>query len=254
MNEDLSRESRDIELFDSIASHYSEKDKLPASRVARRARLLQSLRRIELSEAVSILELGCGAGWSAEYLDGIYTEFCGVDYSASLIDHAKAENSRQNAEFRVGNIKQLDIGKKYDVVLMVGVLHHVDDMPAALCNACNALKPGGWLVVNEPQGGNPFIQIARWLRKRLDSSYSADQINFRRGEIERLLLGAKLQSVATYPQGYLSTPFAEVALPLQALAKVTSKFACRLDRILESSMPRSPLLSWNIVAVGQKEC
>ncbi len=62
------RESRDQALFERVAADYHRKDLLPAHRRARRHRLMQTLRSVELPADCSILEVGCGAGFAADYL------------------------------------------------------------------------------------------------------------------------------------------------------------------------------------------
>ena len=58
--------------------------------------------------------------------------------------------------------------------------------------------------------------------------------------------------VKLIPQGLLSTPFAEIALPAQALLSPLSSLACAVDRTIENAVPWAlKHLTWNLIAVAQ---
>jgi SAM-dependent methyltransferase len=89
MKDESTREVKDRELFDRISGGYWLKDLLPAHRSARQCRLEQTIMSIPVSSNITILEVGCGAGFSAEYLRGKYHEYCGIDYSDELIKYLR---------------------------------------------------------------------------------------------------------------------------------------------------------------------
>lgn len=244
-------ESKDIALFDRIAETYNRKDQKPASRRARRQRLRHSLARARVPADARMLELGCGAGWSVDYLAGRYGSYVGLDYSEKLIDYARAFNTRPAVEFRLDNIKSAAFDEPFDLVFAIGVLHHMDDIEAGVRRAAAHLKPGGWLVANEPQPGNPVLEAARFVRKRVDPKYSDDQVTLGVAELTDIFERSGLTEVAVYPQGYFSTVFAEVVFPCQPVSSVFSWLACRIDAGLERVLPSRPALSWNLIAVGR---
>ncbi len=98
-------EVRDRELFDRIAVRYCRKDLLPASRLARKYRLHQTLRVVRVSPDITVLEVGCGAGFAVRYLEGQIKSYYGVDYSEKLIGYARANNAGSEAEFVAETIK-----------------------------------------------------------------------------------------------------------------------------------------------------
>lgn len=67
----------------SIADSYVAKDLTPYCRMARSLRLTRSLRHVP-RPIDQLLEVGCGAGFSAEYLAGDYGRYVGVDYTAAM--------------------------------------------------------------------------------------------------------------------------------------------------------------------------
>jgi 2-polyprenyl-3-methyl-5-hydroxy-6-metoxy-1,4-benzoquinol methylase len=243
-------EAADRALFDRIADHYVRKDLVESSRVARELRLRQTLRPVG-ARVGHVLEVGCGGGFSARYLDGAYETYTGVDYSEELIRYAREVNGGPGRSFVCANAKDFAPGRTYDVVVMIGVLHHMPDPRSALDRMRALLSPGGVLVVNEPQRGNPAISALRWIRKRVDPKYSADQVEFSEGEILDLFerSGYAARSV---PQGVLSTPFAETRPFPEAVSLAFARAATFLDPTLDRWL-RGPLLrrlAWNVVVVG----
>ena len=78
----------DKALFDRIARDYVSKDLKECCRVARRQRLRQTLRSLPVPMG-RILEVGCGGGFTAQYLEGLFESYTGVDHSADIGRHRK---------------------------------------------------------------------------------------------------------------------------------------------------------------------
>lgn len=243
----------DRTLFDRIAVDYGAKDRRAANRLARRLRLEQTLGAAGVGDAGDLLEVGCGAGFTARYLAGRYRRYLGVDHSAELVAIATAENGGPTARFSARAAETLPADVRFDTIVMIGVLHHVDDDAALLGHLAGLLRPGGWLLANEPQSANPLIQLSRHVRKRVDAAYSVEQRYYRGEELSDLWRQAGLRDVKVVPQGLFSTPFAEVLLPDLAPIGWAASLACAFDRGLEAVVPRllGPL-SWNLIAAGRK--
>ncbi|MGH7628532.1 MAG: class I SAM-dependent methyltransferase [Gemmatimonadales bacterium] len=247
------RERRDRELFDRVAADHCAKDLHPTARVARKHRLEQTLRAVPVPPGARLLEVGCGAGFSAEYLRGRRIRFCGVDYSERLIAYARAHFARPDTRFEAVNLKDFRDEEGFNVVFMIGVLHHVDEVESAVRQLVALLRPGGWLVVNEPQPANALICAARQVRKRLDRGYSKEQAQLTAAELRAWFRRAGLRRVQVVPQGLLSTPFAEVPMGPPLLTRSLARLACTLDRCVERAAPRLlARVSWNLVAAGQR--
>lgn len=252
MSEGTQKE-RDRAHFDRIAERYARKDLHPAARRARRHRLLQTVRAAGLGPGGRLLEVGCGAGFAAEYLRGHYRQYVGIDYSDELIAYARGTQRAPNASFEVADAAHFASAEPFDAVLMIGVVHHFDDIPKTLASVRDLVRPGGLVVANEPQPGNPVISLARALRKRIDAGYSADQRELDAEELRSEFVRAGLEDVRIVPQGLLSTPFAEVPLRPAALSAPLARAACafdaRVERALAAHLDR---VAWNLVAVGRR--
>jgi SAM-dependent methyltransferase len=95
------------------------------------------------------LEVGCGNGsisaWLAEQVSPGGTAVA-VDLDLALI-HARMPNLElRNTDIVAGPVKR----GAFDLVTARAVLHHVDDAKAAMANMAASLKPGGALLLIEP--------------------------------------------------------------------------------------------------------
>jgi 2-polyprenyl-3-methyl-5-hydroxy-6-metoxy-1,4-benzoquinol methylase len=247
------REARDRQLFNDSAALYCRKDLLPASRRARKLRLTETLRLAPLPAGARVLEVGCGTGFAASYLRDRFGTYTGVDYSENLIEYARLYNAFPNVHFIRTNIKTFRSDEPFDMIFLIGVLHHLDEMEQVLAQLVGLLKPGGWLVANEPQPTNPLIRLARFVRTKLDRGYSSEQLQLSAGQLRAAYAQAGLIDIRTKPQGLFSTPFAEIPMKPQWLAEPLSTVACLSDVAADRVLGRllNPL-TWNMVVAGRR--
>jgi 2-polyprenyl-3-methyl-5-hydroxy-6-metoxy-1,4-benzoquinol methylase len=252
-NQDTAKATRDRELFNAIALKYAAKDMYKPSQSARALRVMQTLNTVTVDDHTHVMEVGCGAGFAAEYLYGHYANYTGIDYSKELINLAQQRNQHENVKFHTSDFFDFSSESVYDVVFMIGVLHHMSDLCAALRKSIALLKPGGFLVVNEPQSANRIFQTLRHIRSKMDNSYSTEQEQFDATELQALFRESGLLNVLCSPQGFFSTPFAEVMICPQVLTNWLGKAACQLDRLLEKNLSGlMKKIAWNIIVSGQK--
>ncbi len=246
------RASRDRDLFNRIAKAYCSKDLKPAQRLARAHRLHQSLAAIGSKPGISVLEVGCGAGFSAAYLKGHYHRYSGVDHSAALIAYAQRHNAEPKATFVRCDISSFIPEQQFDLIFMIGVLHHLPNPIEVLRRLRSFLEPEGMMVVNEPQNSNPLISVTRAVRTWLDKDYSADQVQYSEHDLRDMFQQAGYLDIQITPQGVFSTPFAELITPLQSVTTPLSRVSCSVDAFLERTVPGILRhISWNLVAAGR---
>jgi SAM-dependent methyltransferase len=100
-----------------------------------------------------LLDLGCGDGALAPHVpDAHYT---GVDVNEAYLATAKREHGGEGREFvcaDLATIGRLDLPGPFDVVSLIGVLHHLDDELAVdvLRTALALLADGGRVVTVDP--------------------------------------------------------------------------------------------------------
>lgn len=115
----------------------------------------------------NLLDIGCGPGDILEYLPSI--SYWGFDISDSYISRAKTKWGHKGnficKELSSNDLKTLP---KFDIVIAVGVLHHMDNTTAQnVANlAWEALKPGGRFVTIDPCYKDNQNYIARFIISR----------------------------------------------------------------------------------------
>jgi SAM-dependent methyltransferase len=106
-------------------------------------------------QATSTLELGCGPGWLSIFLAEMGFQTTGYDISPAMIAVAKRRAhalSLDNRLFRVGDMEfelTSEVGR-HDVVVIFDALHHIHAERGVFNHAYSYLKPGGILVLAEP--------------------------------------------------------------------------------------------------------
>lgn len=99
----------------------------------------------------SILDIGCGPSDILAYLPEV--EYCGFDISDAYIARANKRFGLRG-KFYCQVLTHSDVEKmpQVDIVLALGLLHHLDDESAigVMRLASQALKPGGRLLTFDP--------------------------------------------------------------------------------------------------------
>jgi SAM-dependent methyltransferase len=111
-----------------------------------------------------VLDIGCGPADILSYLPDI--EYLGYDISEAYIARARAIFG-QRGSFQCGQLHYDDLGAlpEYDVVLALGLLHHLEDEVATdvMRLAHRVLKDGGRLLTMDPCLDPSQNSIARYL-------------------------------------------------------------------------------------------
>lgn len=251
----MSREQEDRLLFDRIAQKYARKDVASSSALARKDQLLTAMRQAADSSVPwgVIVDVGCGVGAPAQYLQGTYQKYIGIDQSPEMIDAAKIFNCEiAQAEFFADNVKESQLPpRSADAILSIGALHHMTELDKVMKSLIAIARPGAKFVVIEPQNGNPFIQLMRWLRGLIDKSYSREQVFFAESELVDLFTRHGITGLKISYQGYFSTPFAQVIASSNPLLVSLSRLSIRIDNWLQTHLG-GPLqkLSFDIIITG----
>lgn len=99
---------------------------------------------------MEVLEIGCGTGGTAVAHAPHVRHVEAVDFSSEMLGFAKAKAAEAgvaNITFREAALEELDpAAKRYDMVLMLSVLHLISDRKTAARQVRDLLKPGGLFV------------------------------------------------------------------------------------------------------------
>lgn len=101
-------------------------------------------------DGLSLLDIGCGGGLLCEPLTRLGAKVTGIDPAPTNIEVAKlhAGQSGLVIDYRQATVEELVAnGERFDIVLSMEVVEHVADVPAFVGACCDAVKPGGLLVM-----------------------------------------------------------------------------------------------------------
>ena len=118
---------------------------------------------IRAAPKARILDVGCGPADVVSRLGDV--SYLGIDHNPKYIETARARFGSR-AEFHCWDVTdtRLTALGKFDIVLMLGVLHHLTDgeIHTMLQHASTTLKPGGRLITFDcavDRGQHPIARI-----------------------------------------------------------------------------------------------
>ncbi|HEX8620280.1 MAG TPA: class I SAM-dependent methyltransferase [Thermoanaerobaculia bacterium] len=210
-------------------------------------------KHLRVAKGTNVLDIGCGIGRWSRQLARRGANVVGVDVAQAMIDEARKRTARDNVsgrtEYRVADLRELDLGRTFEMVLAVTVLQHIlddADLARACANITRHLAPGGRAVLLEAAPS------------RLDTSCDTHVFRARTaGQYLAAFRAAGLNVVKI--TGVDPAPFKQKVLPrYRTLAPVAAKSAMFVatalslpyDAILGRSLPEH---SWHKVFVLERD-
>ena len=131
------------------------------------ATVTEMLHVIGLQPGASVIDVGCGSGWTTLFLAEAGFEALGYDLAPANVELARGRAARwgSSARFEVADMDALPGGPPADAALIFDALHHTAGQAAALRGVHDRLKPGGWLLLGEPTWLHRLSPEARRVRR-----------------------------------------------------------------------------------------
>ena len=100
-------------------------------------------------EKVKILDIGCGGGLLSEPMYRLGADLVGIDASEKNINVAKihAKKNNLNIKYICSSPETLKISTKFDVILNMEIIEHVDDLEFFLKSCSKFLKKNGIMFI-----------------------------------------------------------------------------------------------------------
>lgn len=128
---------------------------------------------------MKVLDVGCGPADILAYLGDVV--YWGFDISEAYIEQARTRFG-QVGTFNCKQLQPEDLAglPEFDVVLALGLLHHLDDTVATgvMALALQALKPGGRLITMDPCFDSSQNSVARFLVRNDRGQNVRDKVGY----------------------------------------------------------------------------
>jgi SAM-dependent methyltransferase len=149
------------------------------------------LQLLDLHAGASLVELGCGSGWMIRFAARHGVDAEGYDISPEMIAIAREEAAREGLEvrFEAGDYEQLDLDRRFDACLIYDALHHSARPDLVLAAARRALKPGGRLLLVEPNWKH------RFQGREASDAYGTTELGYSSRRLKKLLRDAGFRDV-----------------------------------------------------------
>jgi len=100
-------------------------------------------------EKINILDIGCGGGLLSEPMTRLGATVTGIDASNKNINIAKlhAKKNKLKINYLCSSPENLKIKKKFDVILNMEIIEHVDDINFFISSCSKLLKKNGLMFI-----------------------------------------------------------------------------------------------------------
>jgi 2-polyprenyl-6-hydroxyphenyl methylase/3-demethylubiquinone-9 3-methyltransferase len=106
-------------------------------------------KKLDCLKGLRMLDIGCGAGILSEPLARLSASMVGADPSEEniAVASAHAEDNGVEVDYRATTAEALaEAGEKFDVVLAMEVVEHVNDVGEFVATCASMVKPGGLMI------------------------------------------------------------------------------------------------------------
>jgi len=116
-----------------------------------------------------VLDAGSGPGVQIRMMGAVARSITAVDLEALDVSAQKTQDIAGKVNYVRDDILKMDLGRQFDVVNCVGVIHHTDNPTTTFKNLVRHLKPGGRMIIwaYAEEGNYLMKHVVEPLRKRV---------------------------------------------------------------------------------------
>ena len=116
------------------------------------ATIAAAMSQLGVAEGASVLDVGCGEGWTTLFLAEAGFKPLGIDLAPARVEMGVHRAARwgSQAKFEVQDMENFELSRQYDFVLVYDALHHTARQAASIRRIAAHAKPGAWVLFGEP--------------------------------------------------------------------------------------------------------
>jgi ubiquinone/menaquinone biosynthesis C-methylase UbiE len=170
---------------------------------------------IYFSPSDKCLDLGCGPGGFLALMAPLCNSIVGADIVTEFIKECSStieKNSIDNASAVLLKSAKLPFDDaEFDKVVMVDTIHHLEDHKKTLYEVSRVLKPGGLLLIFEPNKANPLLALMCVLDSNEHGLLNLGTFSSYRKILEPLfeVVHQEYNGMLIGPEGIMSTAIAD---------------------------------------------
>ncbi len=187
---------------------------------------------------VEILSAGCGTGRDAIEMARwcIGVKMLAIDLSLASLSYARRKTEELglgNIEYAQADLLKLDsLGRTFDVIDAIGVLHHLADANAGLRALASILRPGGFMRIGlNRAAGRDDVHAAQALIAERGYRPTADDIRRFRHDITGSETPAIAKAVTRYQEFFTTSECRDLLFPTQDRQFTIADIKTMLDDI-----------------------
>lgn len=246
----VATKTQEVARHAELAKEYTKRHRPAAGQIYHAWWNAQLMRQMPARKSMRVLDLCCGTGVLLRDLSRRYAQAVGIDLSPAMLAGAEGGRPRMVQ----GDSEQLPFPRAaFDAAVCRGALHHLPNVEAGIVELARVVRPGGRLVVAEPNHDALHLRLPRWAWRRWSARFGEqhhalgsrwlsaafEEVGFRRVGLQRF--------------GYLAFPLCGMLdlLPLLAHLRQGETWARRLIA-WDERIARIPVLnreSWGTILV-----
>lgn len=131
--------------FDEMAKQYDQEE----YRIERARTVARAIGAVHPSgEFGKVLDFGCGTGLLGFFLADHADEICFADNSEGMLEEVRGKIAARNLKKAdTVNLSQDKIESRFDTIVSLMVLHHIDDIQGQVGELTELIRPGGCIFL-----------------------------------------------------------------------------------------------------------